>query len=66
MIYADLNIHRRINAKGNAVTLYRSFRYKHIRTRDGACYNADLLLKKEKSGHNYDGPNDPYKYATNY
>lgn len=48
MLYPDLTINEKINAKGNAVTLYRSFRYKFVRTTEGARYNSNLLLKKKE------------------
>lgn len=48
MIYPDLTINEKINAKGNAVTLYRSFRYKFVRTTEGARYNSNVLLSKSK------------------
>jgi hypothetical protein len=49
MTYADLPIHQRINAKGNAITLYGMYSYVLMRVcaKDPARYSPSLLLKKE-------------------
>jgi hypothetical protein len=46
MLYADLNINKKINAKGNALVLYNRFDYKRIRRREGDCYLCGWLLKE--------------------
>jgi hypothetical protein len=59
MLYPDLTINKKINAKGNALVLYNRFDYKRIRRREGDCYLCDTLLKEVPHSNqfrNADGP----------
>jgi len=49
MIYPDLPINQKINAKGNAITLYRYPRMSSVRRNDGDRYCCRwLLVGKER------------------
>jgi hypothetical protein len=57
MLYPDLTVNQKINAKGNSLVLYRRLNYRNVRRKDGDTLSSDvLLIANHQSVRVYEGP----------
>jgi hypothetical protein len=57
MLYPDLTINQKINAKGNSLVLYRRLNYRNVRRKDGDTLSSDvLLIANHQSVRVHEGP----------